>query len=76
MHQRMLETVVRPWPVALNEQNVGLGEPLECRQELSLDKIADTLEKRVREVAPEHRADLRDLPSSADPVKPSRERLL
>jgi len=72
----VLEAVVRPWPVALNEKDVGLGEPLQGRPEFGLGEAGDRLEKRLREVAPEYGADLRDLPSGAEPVKPGGERLL
>ena len=76
LHQRVLEAVVRPWPVALNEKDVGLGEPLQGRPEFGFGEAGDSLEKRLREVAPEYGADLRDLPGSAEPVKPGGERLL
>ena len=52
-------------PIALDEQDVGLGEPLQGRPEFGLGEAGDSLEKRLREVAPEYGADLGDLPSSA-----------
>jgi hypothetical protein len=61
---------------AFDEQNVGLGEPLQRRVKSGLVEVGDSLEQRVREVAPKHGADLRDLPRGAEPVETCRERLL
>ena len=76
LDQRVLEAVVRPRPLALDEKDVGLSEPLQGRPKLVLIEVGDSFEKRVRKVAVEHGPDLDDFPSEAEPIKPGGERLL
>ena len=76
LDQRVLEAVIRPRSVALDEKDVGLGKPLQGRPKLVLIEVGDRCEERVPKVATEHGADLRDLPSGAEPVEPGGERLL
>ena len=76
LDQRVLEAVGRLRPIALDEQEVGLGEPLQSRSQRALIEAGHGLEQRVREIAAQHCADLRDLARRAEPVEPRGERLL
>ena len=76
LDQRVLEAVVRLRSIALDEQNVGLGEPLQRRLQRAFVEAGHGLEQRIRESAAEHCADLRDLTRGAEPVEPCGERLL
>ena len=72
----MLEAVVRLRSIALDEQNVGLGEPLQRRLQRALVEAGHGLEQRIRESAAQHCADLRGLTRGAEPIEPRGERLL
>jgi hypothetical protein len=72
----VLEAVGRLRSIALDEQNVGLGQPLQRRLQRALLEAGHGLEQRVREAAPQHCADLRGLARGAEPIEPRRERLL
>src|SRR3984957_11721753 len=76
LDQDVFEAIVRLGSIALDEKDVGLGEALQTRSEFGFFKVGDGLQKCEREVAPEHGADLSDLPSGPKPVEPSGERLL
>ena len=52
LDQRVLEAVVRLRSIALDEQNVGFGEPLQRRLQRALVEAGHGLEQRVREPAP------------------------
>ena len=72
----MLEAVGRLRSIALDEQNVGLGEPLQRRLQRAFVEAGHGLEQRIRESAAQHRADLRGLTRGAEPIEPRGERLL
>ena len=76
LDQRVLEAVGRLRSIALDEQNVGLGEPLQRRLQRALVEAGHGLEQRIRESAAQHRADLRGLARGAEPIEPRGERLL
>ncbi len=69
LDQRVLEAIVRLRAAALDDQKVGLGEPLQRRAQSGLVETGDRLEQRVGEIAPQHRAELRGLPRGAEPVE-------
>ena len=76
LDQRVLEAVVRLRSIALDEQNVGLGEPLQRRLQRAFVEASHGLEQRIRESAAQHCADLRGLTRGAEPIEPRGERLL
>ena len=76
LDQRMLEAVVRLRSIALDEQNVGLGEPLQRRLQRAFVEAGHGSEQRIRESAPQHCADLRSLARGPEPIEPCGERLL
>ena len=76
LDQGVLEAVGCLRAMAVDEQNVGLGQPLERRLQHARVEASDGLEQRIRETAAQHRADLRGLARGAEPVEPRRERLL
>ena len=76
LDQRVLEAVGRLRSIALDEQNVGLGEPLQRRSQRAFVEAGHGLEQRVRESAAQHGADLRGLTRGAEPIEPRGERLL
>ena len=76
LDQRVLEAVVRLRSIALDEQNVGLGEPLQRRLQRALIEAGHGLEQSVREAAAQNCANLRGLTRSAEPIEPRGERLL
>jgi hypothetical protein len=73
LDQRVLETVGRLRSITLDEQDVGLGEPLQRRLQRAFVEAGHGLEQRIGESAAQHCADLRSLARSAEPI---RERLL
>src|SRR5271165_2059181 len=75
LDQRVFEEVVRLRSIAVDEQDVGLGEPLQSRPESGFVETGHGLKQHVREAAPKHGADLGDLPRRAEPVEPRGERL-
>jgi hypothetical protein len=76
LDQRVLEAVGRLRSIALEEQNIGLGEPLQRRLQRALVEASHGLEQRIGESPAQHGADLRGLTRSADPIEPCGERLL
>ena len=70
LDQRVLEAIGRLRSVALDKQNVGLGEPLQRRSQRAVVEAGHGLEQRVREAAAQHCADLRGL--RAAPSRSSR----
>ena len=57
----MLEAVGRLRSIALDEQNVGLGKPLQCRLKSGFVQARHITQQRIDEVAPKDRANLWDL---------------
>ena len=51
LDQRVLEAVGRLRSIALDEQNVGLGEPLQRRLQRAFVEASHGLEQRIRESA-------------------------
>ena len=72
----MLEAIVRVRRDAFDEQQLGVREPVERGAQRRLVQPRHRLQQRMREAAPEHRADLRDLARGAEPVETGGERLL
>ncbi len=52
LDQHVLESVVRPQPITLDEKDVGLSETPQSRTEFGFFDVRDGFKKRVREVAP------------------------
>ena len=76
LDQGVLEAIIGLRACVLDDQKVGLGEPLQRRAQAGLVESGDRLEQREGEIAPQHRADLRDLPRRPEPVEARSERLL
>ena len=76
LDQRVLETIVRLRARALGDEEVRVGEPVERGLEGGVVDPAHSTQQRVGEISPQHGADLRHLARFAQPVEPSRERLL
>ena len=76
LDQRMLEAIVRVRRDAFDEQQLCVGESVERGAQRRLLQPRHRLQQRMREAAPEHGADLRDLARRAEPVEPGGERLL
>ena len=76
LDQRVLEAIARVRRDAFDEQELRVGEPVERGAQRRLLQPRHRLQQRVREVAAEHRADLRDLARGTEPVETGGERLL
>ena len=76
LDQSVLKAVGRLRSIALDEQNVGLGEPLQRRSQRAFVEAGHGLEQSIRESAAQHCADLRSLARGAEPIEPRGERLL
>ena len=76
LDQRVLEAIARVRRDAFDEQELRVGEPVERGAQRRLVEARHCLQQPVREPAPEHRADLRDLARRAEPVETGGERLL
>ena len=76
LDQRVLETVSRLRSMALDEQNVGLGKPLQCRLQRAFVEAGHGLEQCIRESPAQHGSDLSGLARGAEPFEPCGERLL
>ena len=76
LNERVLEAIIGVRRQALHQQDVGLGKPFQrCLQRRILHP-GHGAQKRIREVASDHGADLRHLARWAEPVEPRRQRLL
>ena len=89
LDQRVLETIGRIWRRAFDEEKVGFGEAFEGGLQPAVSDRGygviigrgysdpgNSAEQRIRKIAPQNRAGLRDLARFAKPVEPRRERLL
>ena len=76
LDQRVLEAIVGLRWRALDEQEVGVGEPIQRRLKRRLIDFGDVAQQRVDEIASENRADLRDLARRPEPVEARGEGLL
>ena len=74
--QRVLEAVVRPRRRVLDEQDVGLGEPLQGGLEAGVGDLRYAAQPCVREIVSENSADLGHLPRRPKPVEAGGEGLL
>ena len=61
---------------ALDQQNVGFGEPLQRGFQWRIIHADERAQKAVGKAASDHRADLRHLARRPEPVEPRHERLL
>jgi hypothetical protein len=76
LNQRVLETVVGVRRQALDQQNVGFGEPFQSGLQGCAFHPGDIAQEAIGEAASDHRADLRHLTRRAEPVEPRHQRLL
>ena len=76
LDQRVLEAIVGLRRRALDKQEVGFGKPIQRCLKRRFIQFRDIAQQRVDEVASKHRADLRDLARSAQPIEARGERLL
>ncbi len=76
LDQRVLEAIACLRRRALDEQEVGVGKPVQRCLQLGLVEFGNVTQQPVCEIAPKDRTDLRDLARRAEPVETRSERLL
>ena len=70
LDQRVLETVFGHGRQALDQENIGLGEPFQRLLQRRLVYFRDRVQERKGKAAPKHCADHRDLARRAEPIEP------
>ena len=76
LDQRVLEAIVGLRRRALDEQEVGVGKPIQRRLQRRLVEFGDVAQQRIGKLASKHRADLRDLARRPEPIEARSKRLL
>jgi hypothetical protein len=66
----VLETIIGFGRQALNQHNVGLGEPFQRGLQGCVLHTSHVAQQAIREAASDYRADLRHLARRAEPVEP------
>ena len=70
LNKRVLEAIVGVRREALDEQNIGFRELLQCGLQRRVCPSGERAEKAIGEPTTNHRADLRDLSGRAKSVEP------